>query len=284
MQPLDRIVFETDLVRAGSFRCPANDRRFRDSGPTDNALVVFPRTAVRLRYAGSREFVADPTISTIYNRGQEYTRGELSAEGDRCEWFGVAPAVALEIAGALDPRAFDNPDRPFAREWTAVDSALYLAQRTLFSRLARGVFDPLEAEQAIIEIVAAVLKRAYDAAPCTAIRPRADDAHRELVQRARSILLATVNDHLTLSMIASRLGVSEFHLCRVFREQTGMTLHEYRTELKLRKALEMLPEANNLSRLAFDLGFSSHSHFTDTVRRRFGRTPGELRRSLACCQ
>ena len=280
MQPLDRIVFETDLVLAGSFSCPAHDCRFRDSGPTDNALVVFPRTAVRLRYAGSREFVADPTISTIYNRGQEYTRGVLSADGDRCEWFAVSPAVALEIAAALDPHAYDRPERPFAREWTAVDSRLYLAQRTLFSRLARGGVDPLEAEQSIIEIVGAVLKRAY-ATPRTANRPRADEAHRDLVQRARAILLATANDRVTLTMLSSRLGVSEFHLCRVFREQTGMTLHDYRTELRLRKALEMLPKSNSLSRVALELGFSSHSHFTDTVRRRFGRTPLAIRRSLA---
>jgi AraC-like DNA-binding protein len=280
MQPLDRIVFETESVRAGTFNCPAGDSRFRDSGPTDNALVVFPRTAVRLRYAGSREFVADPTISTIYNRGQEYTRSKLSAEGDRCDWFAVSPTVALEIAAGLDPHAYDHPDRPFAREWTAVDSALYLSQRTLFARLARGGFDTLEAEQSIIEIVAAVLRRAV-ATPWVSNRPRADEAHRDLAQRARATLLATVNDRVTLSMLSSRLGVSEFHLCRVFRQQAGMTLHVYRTELRLRKALEMLPNSHSdLSRIALDLGFSSHSHFTDTVRRRFGSTPLAIRRSL----
>ena len=280
MQPLDRIIFETESVRAGTFNCPAGDSRFRDSGPTDNSLVVFPRTAVRLRYSGSREFIADPTISTIYNRGQEYVRGKLSVEGDRCDWFGVSPAIALEIAAGLDPHAYDRAERPFAREWTAVDSALYLAQRSLFSRLSRGGFDPLEAEQAIIEIVAAVLRRAYTT-PGTVNRPRADEAHRDLAHRARAILLATVNDRVTLSLIASRLGVSEFHLCRVFREQTGMTLHDYRTELRLRKALELLPASNSdISRIALDLGFSSHSHFTDTMRRRFGCTPVAIRRSL----
>jgi AraC family transcriptional regulator len=282
LQPLDRIVFETKSVRAGTFNCPPFDSRFRDSGPTHNALVVFPRTAVRLRYAGSREFVSDPTISTIYNRGQEYTRGKLSADGDRCDWFGVAPAVALEIAAGLDPRTYDHPDRPFAREWTPVDSALYLAQRTLFSRLARGDFDPLEAEQSIIEICAAVLRRAYSATPSIATsRPRADEAHRDLAQRARAFLLATVNDRVTLAMLSSELGVSEFHLCRVFRQQTGMTLHDYRTELRLRKALEMLPSSkSDISRIALELGFSSHSHFTDAVRRGFGRTPTELRKAL----
>jgi AraC-like DNA-binding protein len=36
---------------------------------------------------------------------------------------------------------------------------------------------------------------------------------------------------------------------------------------------------NNLTALAFELGFSSHSHFADAFRREFGRTPSEVRRN-----
>ena len=45
---------------------------------------------------------------------------------------------------------------------------------------------------------------------------------------------------LTLSEIAAALGVSPFHLCRTFRRVSGMTLHAYRNELRLRSALEQL--------------------------------------------
>ncbi|NOT06869.1 MAG: helix-turn-helix transcriptional regulator, partial [Gemmatimonadales bacterium] len=80
--------------------------------------------------------------------------------------------------------------------------------------------------------------------------------------------------------LARRLGVSPYHLCRVFREATGTTLHAYRLDLRLRAALEQLdlPGAP-LSRLAHELGFSSHSHFTATLRRRFGTTPSAFRRT-----
>jgi len=58
-------------------------------------------------------------------------------------------------------------------------------------------------------------------------------------------------------------------------------LHAYRNQLRLRAALESLAERHaDLTGIALDLGFSSHSHFTETFRRTFGRTPSSVRRSL----
>jgi AraC-like DNA-binding protein len=48
-------------------------------------------------------------------------------------------------------------------------------------------------------------------------------------------------------------------------------------QLRLSRALVELPHANDLTTLAFDLGFSSHSHFTVSFRRAFGCTPSEFR-------
>ena len=281
MRPLDHVVFESALAHAGSFSCPVGDARFHDSGPTDNCVVVFPRTSVWIRHSGSKEFVADPTVSTIYNRGQEYTRNVLSGEGDRCEWFGVAPSVALEIAASIDPHAYERPSRPFASEFAPVDAGLYLAQREFFLRLERGHIDRVEAEETIIGLVTSVLKRASGVSRLPQHSRRADEAHRDLAGRARSLLLTCIDDRIGLAGIASRLGVSEFHLCRIFREQTGLTLHAFRLEVRLRTALERLenPKAD-LSRIALDLGFSSHSHFTNLLHKRFGRTPSSVRQAL----
>jgi AraC-like DNA-binding protein len=52
------------------------------------------------------------------------------------------------------------------------------------------------------------------------------------------------------------------------------SLHAYRTELRLRHALERLLERReHITQIALDLGFSSHSHFTAAFRRAFGLTP-----------
>ena len=83
---------------------------------------------------------------------------------------------------------------------------------------------------------------------------------------------------LSLHELAARLSVSPFHLARVFRRRTWYSLHAYRTQLRLRLALERLPESRGaLTSLAFELGFASHSHFTDTFRREFGVPPSVVR-------
>jgi AraC family transcriptional regulator len=79
---------------------------------------------------------------------------------------------------------------------------------------------------------------------------------------------------VTLEILAEKLGISPFRLCRAFRQATGGTLHQHLTDLRLAAALERLPQyRERLTALALDLGFSSHSHFTHAFRGRFGRTP-----------
>jgi AraC-like DNA-binding protein len=279
-RPLDRVIFSTANVVAARFQCDRDDPRFRDSGPTSHFLVTFPRTSVWIRYSGSRSVVADPTVSTIYNAGQEFTRAPLAADGDRCEWLGVSHEIALSIAQSLDESAVDRADRPFAREIASVGNRLYLAQRTLFTELERGEADVLDAEERIIRYVAAVLGSAYGKAE-TKLDGTAE-FHRDLVERARAEIARSIGERVTLGQLAARLAVSPFHLCRVFRDCTGMTLHEFRLELRLRLGLERLADrAADITRIALDLGFSSHSHFTAVFRQRFGSTPTSLRPILS---
>ena len=72
-----------------------------------------------------------------------------------------------------------------------------------------------------------------------------------------------------------------FHLAGVFKSRTGVSLHAYRNQLRLRAALERMHNRGvDLVEIALDLGFSSHSHFTETFRRHFGATPSLIRESL----
>jgi len=235
---------------------------------------------VWIRHAGSRAFVADPHVVTIYNRGQEFTREPLSLDGDRCDWFAVRPNIAAEI-GAMYNRRIDDPGQPFTRQFAPCSPTLYLRQRRLFLRLQHGRVDPLEAEEKIIGIVAEVISRSYGAMPAWSETTRERAERRDLIERARAEIVTNVSQQLTVAQLASNLKTSPFHLCRVFRSGTGLTLHDYRLELRQRLLLERLAEPGaNLSRIAHELGFSSHSHLSATMRRRGGMTPSALRRLL----
>jgi AraC-like DNA-binding protein len=99
------------------------------------------------------------------------------------------------------------------------------------------------------------------------------------VDRARDIIARDFTRPLTLDGLARDAGCSPFHLGRLFRRSTGITLHRAVVRLRLREGLErLLDEPGNVARIALDTGFASHSHFSDAFRAEYGCPPSEARR------
>ena len=279
---VDVTVFTSPLVSIGRWRCPADNPVFVDSGPTSDALFVFPREGVWIEHEGHPPFVADANTVTYYNKGQHYTRRRLSAFGDQCEWFAVAPEAIAETLSSYDPAAIDRPDRPFAFTHGPSDPGSYLRQRMVFRHVSQERNpDRLFVEEAVLSILGDVARLAYAHGAPTLRTPARPRRNTDLIEAARDVIARRFMDNLSLSDIARDVRSSVFHLARLFRSRTGFSLHEYRTQLRLRTALERLKEPGvDLIDIALDLGFSSHSHFTETFRRSFGRTPSAVRRVL----
>jgi AraC family transcriptional regulator len=100
------------------------------------------------------------------------------------------------------------------------------------------------------------------------------------VEAVKAHLASRIGERVSLDDVARAVHVSPFHLARIFQQHTGAPIHRYLTQLRLRTSLERIADgAEDLSALALELGFSSHSHFTDAFRNEFGTTPAEARRS-----
>jgi AraC-like DNA-binding protein len=268
-------LFESDLVRVGSFRCPVGHPRFTDSGPTQSFCFVFPRTAVWIGHEGSEPFVADSNVIPLYNCGHPYRRRAISPHGDRTDWFGVAPALLREALARHDSRAADEPQKLFRFGFAPATPHLYAWQRAVFdSVVAHERSDMLYVEESVVGILEQVLNALYG---CRIDRGH-NRRHREIVEDARAHLSATFAHNQSLSQIAAALGVSVFHLSRLFRRATGRTLHRYRGQLRMHDALERLVDSDlDILTIATELGYSGHSHFTAAFRSAFGRRPSEWR-------
>jgi AraC-like DNA-binding protein len=277
---VDRVVFSTECVTIGAFRCATDHPSFRNSGPIRDDCFVFPRTAVVIQHDSGRPFIADPTIVTLYNRKQHYERRAVSLEGDRCDWFAVSPEILRDTLLSLDPAAADN-DQLIRFTHAPADAATYLAQRRLFVEASvSGDAEPLDVEERVVALLGRVLNLAYGREPARSSGQRLPHAS-DLADAAKRWVAPRVTERLTLTGIARALGCSVFHLCRSFRRATGLSLHAYRDEVRLRLALERLEDdERDLSRLALDLGYSSHSHFTAAFRRTFGKPPSAARKLL----
>jgi AraC-like DNA-binding protein len=272
--PVERVLFAGELSCVGSFRCGPDHPLFRGGAPSTSCCFVFPRTGVFIQHPGRRRFVADPTCVTFHNLGGVYHRFRLSDDGDRADWFAIARDVLVAAVRARDPGIDDTPARPFRFERGPCDAATYLAQRRLFQSLASPGADAAELEERVFLLLDEVLGRAYAANGHALPVPNGD---RDCVELARAVLARRFAEPSSLSRVAAAAGVSVPHLCRSFMRRTGATLSSHRLQLRLRASLERVAAGEDLSAVAFDLGFSSHSHFTACFRVGFGLTPSAVR-------
>lgn len=88
------------------------------------------------------------------------------------------------------------------------------------------------------------------------------------------------NEALTLDILSRKLGYSEFHVSRKFKEISGMQFKDY---LRLRRLAFALKEVRDENRsfldIALDYGFSSHEAFTRAFKAAYSVTPGEYRKN-----
>jgi AraC family transcriptional regulator len=130
----------------------------------------------------------------------------------------------------------------------------------------------------VLAVVTAVLAASGETARPQPRRAATRARHRDLALHTAEILAASFTEPLRLSEIARCVGSAPHHLSRIFQRETGTSIHERLVELRLKRALEILHDGDpDLARLAVDLGFSSHSHFSRSFKSVFGMSPSKYR-------
>jgi AraC family transcriptional regulator len=268
-------LFETPLLTVGEFRCPPGDAAWREPNLIgDRPHVVFPRIPVIIQHAGDAPVLATPNQTMLYNGGQLYRRELRDAAGDDCVYIEL-PEQSLAVLAEGGAALVDGHNRLVASRAPAGPHT-YLRQHLLVRHLRAPEPDRLLAEETAAALVVDALGRRPALPPSGRARTR--KAHRELAEAAKAELTAGVGRNQGLQELARRLYTSAFHLARVFRAETGFSLHGFRQSLRLRAALERLSSTTaDLSALALELGFSSHSHFTERFRIEFGVAPSQVR-------
>jgi AraC family transcriptional regulator len=276
-------LYESPLVRVQDYIC-----RSELGGPgaeeqyTGNTIVLM-RHGVFCKHFGRRAVTADVNQAIFFTKGSTVRVSHPADCGDRGTVFTLRPRVLNDIVRELDPSIDEHPDRPFPFITGPCDSAHFWRHRELVQRIAAQDIEPLEplwADVTTLQLSADILDAAFAKAGVKRKTGRAitDQEHADRAEAAKSYLASRVGERITLDDVAKAVHTSPFHFTRIFQKRAGVPVHRYLTQLRLRASLERLAEgADDLTALALDLGFSSHSHFADAFRREFGKTPSEVR-------
>lgn len=244
-----------------------------------------------------KEQLCDATRAGFFNAGEPYRVWHPDECGDAITEFVLDDELLAEMVMAMDPGDDDPMVRPFRAADVAISPQSYLRHHAIWSAADGGPTEPIAIEEAIIAFVADAIAAARNAAGrraagrgapghrsgraptgSTSRRASTRRAHAELAQAARVRLSHRHRGSQGLEALASELAVSPFHLCRVFRSETGTSVHRYLTDVRLCRAARALDDSNaDLTAVALDHGFSDLSHFSRTFRARFGLSPSRVR-------
>ena len=248
--------------------------------------ITLMRHGAFAKHFGKRTVTADVNQATFFRKDSIYRVSHPAGCGDRGTSFGVPDSILNDIIRELDPSVDERPDDPFPFDSGPCDTTLFLRHREYVQRLERTAEEPLEplwADITGLQLMADVLEAAYiHTGSRRKKRASTNSDHAERVEAAKTYIARHLGENIALGEIAAAVNASPFNFARIFQQQTGVPVHRYVTRLRLRSSLERIaePEAD-LSAIALDLGFSSHSHFTDVFRREFGSTPSEIRRTAS---
>lgn len=200
--------------------------------------------------------------------------GTWFAPGTRAIWVPAGTVHAHRARGHLDLHLLGLPasDNPLGLDEPTVLVVGPLLRELLLAYTS-GPHDPTPERRRLL----AVLLDQVRASPQQPVHlPTPSDSRLVAVCEA---LHRDPADNRTLAVLGSDVGVGERTLTRLFRADLGMTFPQWRTQLRLYHALEMLADDVPVTTVAHHCGWSSTSAFIDVFRRAFGHTPGTHNKS-----
>lgn len=80
-------------------------------------------------------------------------------------------------------------------------------------------------------------------------------------------------EKLTVKELSNMIFLSESRLSHLFKDEIGISLTSYILHKKIEKAFYLILKGMNITDAAIEAGFSSSSHFTNSVRDKLGMIP-----------
>ena len=98
------------------------------------------------------------------------------------------------------------------------------------------------------------------------------------IEQALSFINENLASELSVDVLAEQVYLSRYHFMRLFKAQTGSTVHAYIRQKRLLQAARLIREGSPANKAAADSGFTDYSAFHRAFRECFGISPGQLKK------
>lgn len=256
-------LFASPVARISLLRCrPDTLACSCEKCAVDNQLVFVIRGGF-IKHTHKSSMVANAAKAVLFSADQPYRTSHIEASGDDC--------IVLSFRDQTLPEEFSAA---FACDAVgeAIRPTIFRDAVKMVAGLKAQSLCALQAEETSLALLDRVL-------PSYARRISLGPAAQILVRDIEAALTAAPGANWSLMVLSQRFKKSPFSITRSFAAIAGLPLHQYLLNLRLTIALARLAEGEvNLAGLAFDLGSSSHAHFSAAFKAALGESPSAFRR------
>jgi two-component system response regulator YesN len=107
------------------------------------------------------------------------------------------------------------------------------------------------------------------------------DKNAKLVHKVRTVIDQNYDQPITINSLSDQVYLSPNYLRSIFKDKTGITIHDYLTRIRLDKSKELLADGSlKIQDIAQRVGYESTSYFISLFLKNQGVTPNEYRKSI----
>jgi AraC-like DNA-binding protein len=265
-----KTLFESQNLQIGLFQARGVSDRCSDVEQQDRNSVVLPLAGVFAKHdAPGRQVIGTPSHAVFVAADTPYRVSFPGGIGDR--------ALVLRFGNELAPEHVDRSGDAALASNGLLPAPAMMLRNLLGARLSQGEIDGFEIEAIGLDL----LNVSFDAMrkERSDVRPAALTRRTRAMERVKEAIAVAPSRKWNVARLAKLANLSPFHLCHVFRQMAGTSIYDYVLQERLAHALDaVLDGDDDLTSIALDAGFASHSHFTSRFKGFFGCTPAALRR------
>lgn len=113
------------------------------------------------------------------------------------------------------------------------------------------------------------------------IKEKNSNKNNSVIVKIKDIIQQKYYSNITVNEIADEIFLTSNYICKIFKQETGITINEYLTKIRIEKSKEMLEEPQNkLYDICYAVGYSDPSYFNKVFKKNTGLSPSQFRRKL----